>query len=756
MSIHILGIRHHGVGSAQHVSMRLEQIRPDIVLIEGPPEMEELLSFVGLPQLKPPVAVMIFRMDAPSLSRFYPFAEFSPEWVAAGYANRMGIPIRAIDMPARITLTKETTQEFSPEHSGHQEHIEKPELEADPLQHLASISGFDDSESWWEYQFERNAILCDTTDHFESVLLAMGALRENEGNHPQTSENEIREAYMRQSIRKAQSENYGNIAVVCGAWHAPALQDLVTYEKADIACIRKHLSKKENIYASWIPWTYDRLSLMSGYGAGITSPGWYHHQWQQNQDPEIHWLSKVAETFRTDGVDISSAHVLETYRLAFALSHLRGISHIRLKELNEAIVTVMCMGEPILLELIRKELIVGNRMGAVPDETPKVPLQVNFEKEIKRLRLSLSSTPKIYHLDLRKENDLERSILFHQLDILTIPWASRTSSRTKGTFKESWTLTWQPEMMIALIDKSYLGNTIEAAAIQQIYQQARQTKNIEVITRLVELVIPAQLNDCIGLLLNRMDELSVISTDIEDLMQSMPKLVHISRYGDVRKSDLAILSTIAERLFCKIFIGLPMACYGLDEATSNRFFGWIADLHHAIRIYESDTMTASWHEMLLKIVDKQGIHDIIQGCVCRLLHDAAILSHDETSYKLSLALSISRDPQHVASWMEGFLRGSGMILIYDHRLWNLIFTWIDSLDKGNFLSILPYVKRAFSRFQFGERRQIGEKAKKGLVLIRSSADLGEDENQNMEQIRAIWNTIDVLLGNRMIDLKIDI
>lgn len=755
MSVHLLGIRHHGVGSAQHVSQRLEQIRPDIVLIEGPPEMEALLSYVGHADLKPPVAVMIFRMDDPSLSRFYPFADFSPEWVAAGYANRMDIPIRAIDMPARITLTKGTEQKISTEQPEDKANIENPKIQIDPLQQLAAISGFDDSESWWEYQFERNAILSDTTEHFESVLMAMGALRENEPNHHPNAENEIREAYMRQAIRKAQSEFFENIAVICGAWHAPALLELNTYEKPDIACIRKLSSKNENIYASWIPWTYDRLSLYSGYGAGITSPGWYHHQWQQHQNPEIHWLSKVAETFRSDGLDISSAHVLETYRLAFALSHLRGISHLRLQELNEAILTVMCMGESILLELIRKELIVGDRMGTVPDETPKVPLQVNFEKEIKRLRLPLSPTPKIYHLDLRKENDLERSILFHRLEILTIPWAVRTSSRTKGTFKESWTLTWQPEMMIALIDKSYLGNTLEAAALQEINQQARQTKHIEVITRLLELVIPAELNDSIGLLLNRIDELSVISTDIEDLMKSMPKLVHISRYGDVRKSDLALISTIADRLFFKIFIGLPTACYGLDEATSNRFFGWIADLHHAIRIYESDTITVSLYEMLLKIVDKQGVHDIIQGCVCRLLHDAAILSHEETSSKLSQALSSSRDPQQVASWMEGFLRGSGMILIYDHRLWNLIFTWIDSLDKEIFLSILPYVKRAFSRFQFGERRQIGEKAKKGLVHITTSADVGENENENMEQIRSIWNTMDVLMGKRLIDLKIE-
>ena len=38
MPVTILGIRHHGVGSAKNVAERLEQLRPDMILIEGPPK----------------------------------------------------------------------------------------------------------------------------------------------------------------------------------------------------------------------------------------------------------------------------------------------------------------------------------------------------------------------------------------------------------------------------------------------------------------------------------------------------------------------------------------------------------------------------------------------------------------------------------------------------------------------------------------------------------------------------------------------
>src|SRR5690606_41719112 len=38
--VHVLGVRHHGPGSARAVRAELERLRPDAVLIEGPPEAD--------------------------------------------------------------------------------------------------------------------------------------------------------------------------------------------------------------------------------------------------------------------------------------------------------------------------------------------------------------------------------------------------------------------------------------------------------------------------------------------------------------------------------------------------------------------------------------------------------------------------------------------------------------------------------------------------------------------------------------------
>ena len=46
MSTHLFGIRHHGPGSARSLRLALEALKPDIVLIEGPPDAQEVLPLM--------------------------------------------------------------------------------------------------------------------------------------------------------------------------------------------------------------------------------------------------------------------------------------------------------------------------------------------------------------------------------------------------------------------------------------------------------------------------------------------------------------------------------------------------------------------------------------------------------------------------------------------------------------------------------------------------------------------------------------
>jgi len=245
--VHVFGIRHHGPGSARALRGALDALLPDVVLVEGPPDADALIGFVGHEQLRPPVALLVYPPDDPGRGVFYPFAVFSPEWQALSWAAAHRVPARFMDLPQAVQLA-----------SGDDE---KEARSADPLEALARAAGYDDPEQWWEQSIEQRL---EPAGLFAGLLEAMAALRAGAPD-PGLRERQ-REAHMRRTIRAGLAEGFQRIAVVCGAWHAPALDDLGP-AKADDALL-KGLPKRKAL-ATWIPWTHSRLSFRSGYGAGI-------------------------------------------------------------------------------------------------------------------------------------------------------------------------------------------------------------------------------------------------------------------------------------------------------------------------------------------------------------------------------------------------------------------------------------------------------------------------------------------------------
>lgn len=232
MPVHLLGIRHHGPGSCRNVVEALQTLKPDLILLEGPAEAEPLIRFVTDEQMKPPVALLAYQPDCPQNAVFYPFAEFSPEWQTLCYAVRNGIPLRFFDLPLAYAMPLEyPAPEVTATMEGETDKSETEEETAlaiqetfagDPFDYLAEAAGYTDGESWWEMNIEQRK---DNTEIFQAVDEAVTALRE--ALPKKTSRRDLlREAWMRKMLRTAQKENFSCIAVVCGAWHVPALETM--------------------------------------------------------------------------------------------------------------------------------------------------------------------------------------------------------------------------------------------------------------------------------------------------------------------------------------------------------------------------------------------------------------------------------------------------------------------------------------------------------------------------------------------------
>lgn len=730
MALHYCGIRHHGPGSAKRVLELLEQYKPDCVLLEGPPDAQDMLSWTSDPGFKLPVALLIYVPDAPAQSVFYPFARFSPEWQAMQYSTANNIPLRWMDLPCyhSFALKKDKNEALTAAEIA----VEK----FDPIAALGQAAGYSTQEElWWELYAE------DPLTHINLTPEINNAFTEIRGNHliPGPYIEKLREAWMRRSIRQAQKDGYENILIICGAWHIGALQ-LAGFKTREDDELLKKLPKTKTA-ATWIPWTNDRLAYESGYGAGVYSPGYYEHIWDYPADEGQRWLSKVAAMLRQKNMDISSAHVIEASRLAQNLAVLRGYPRVSLHELNDACIAVFGQGDDILLRLIRSELITGHQIGEVPALAPRVPLLADIEKEQKKWRLKPESGEKILLLDLREENDLGKSIFLHRLGLLQIHWGDKHHVRSKGTFKEQWNLRWKPELLIHIIEKAPFGNTLPLACENYIRQKLLSTDLLE-LGELLKAVIPAELPQLTRHLIQAIEQVSATTQDVLSLMNVVPQLVQIIRYGNVRRTDAGQINVLAESMLGRIYIGLPPACLQVDEDAGIAIADKIFRIEHAVSLLQNIEHKNSWEECLLAIHRQKGTQAYIDGSVTRLLIDHEVLSGLGAENSLRLALSMTRLPWEVAAWLEGFLRGSGMILLADPTLFLLLYEWVQNLGPEDFQAVLPLLRRSFSHFESAERRKIGEKVKnfslgRGVQTSSSAIDISQNRESG-------WAGIDII------------
>lgn len=701
IKMHFLGIRHHGTGSARRVLQRLEELRPDLVLVEGPPEFDPLLKWVDAASMKPPVALLGYNQDDPQQATFFPFAEYSPEWQAILYANTHKIPVRMMDLPLRYSFDSSFAAQVARDGGVH-----------DPLLLLAQLDGFKDSEAWWERRFESAGSQTSSAQHFEAVMLAMTALRKAGVLSALEKENHFREAWMRQLMRTAQKEMYANVAVICGAWHAPALVDFAQNEKADKAILADLPKSKINIGATWVPWTNERLGMQSGYGAGVQSPGWSEYRWQFPDRVGEQWLSAVARLFRKKSMDISTAHVIETERLGMTLAAMRGLPAPTLDDYNEATATVMCMGDELLLNWVKKELTIGNRMGSIEGKMPLLPLQADFERQVKKLRIKQAPEPIEMEVDLRDPNHLEKSIFLHRVVALGIRWGDcRSDEKSKGTFREIWTLEWRPEILVDIVARGPWGNTVKEAATAWLTDRTRNAAVIGDLTILIAHAFPGELFEVTEFILQRLDEMAATTTDIPELMATIQPFIRTLRYGNVRNTDKAAVEHLLDGVIVRICAGLSVAAYQIDEDAAQNLFNLIHQTHDALHTFENETWTLQWLSALQQVDDK--CHPLVAGCAARLLFVAGKLSPQATAVRFSRALSAGYDPEFSASWIEGFLKGAGVALLYDNQLWNILYEWTDTLPVDQFLPLLPVLRRTFSQYEPADRRRIGEKAKGG-------------------------------------------
>lgn len=753
----LLGIRHHGPGCAHALTAALEQLKPDLILLEGAAELQDSWALMAAEGMTPPVAQLVYDPQQPRRSVIYPWASFSPEWQAMRYAIAQGVDLQMMDLPVSSRMALEASLQPADEqadNAGDQsgadaqdgstdaqvpqaiaqpeaddgddgDESEEPDWPALPnssqmLDRISAAAGFSDHEIWWDAFIERHSgglslfaaihqLMSEARAQWQQQLAPL----EDYSPEQQLSLHieQVREAWMRKQLTQAR-KSYQRIVVVCGAWHVPALAAKVT--QRDDNALLKGL-KKQKMDVAWIPYNFQRLSQQSGYGAGVESPAWYQHLFdahQRQSDPEqttIQWLIRAAGLLRQHGFDCSSAHVIEAVRLSMSLALLRGQSTPGLPELTDAIRSVMTEGREAPLAQIQQSLLIGGQLGQLPDSIPMLPLEQDLENQLRALRLKRLDTTEHLTLDLRKDSGLNRSRLFRRLQVLQIPWARPYGHQNigKGTFKEEWVLKWPPEAAIALIDASLLGHTIEQACRQQLQEWLQQSQQVSEIVGLIDQLLLCHLPDAVEPAVKQLSEVAALSADLLDMMNALLPMVQLMRYGSVRQIDSNSLGHVVESIVIRACNGLAPACACLDEDASYRMLEAMENLHSAIKLLDMPEYNQRWLSALAEVSEYAGVHGVLRGRTSRMLHEQQGIDDDELNQRFRLNVSACEDVDRAAAWVEGMMFGAAASLLYDDVLFKLLDQWLMQLAEEDFRRVLPLVRRTFSSFDSSELNQIG-------------------------------------------------
>ncbi|MEZ5270901.1 MAG: DUF5682 family protein [Ilumatobacteraceae bacterium] len=697
-TVHLFGIRHHGPGSARSVRRALDAVQPTAVLVELPADVQPALAWMGRPGLVPPVALLGYVPDRPGRAAFLPFAEFSPEWQACQWAVQHQATVTAIDLPLRHALAGEA--------EGDEQELALAEHPVgDPLAALAAAAGDPDAERWWEDMVEHRG---EGVEAFAAVAAAMTAVR---GTWEATSAGEARrEAHMRQAVRAAIAAGHQQVAVVCGAWHVPALAAPLPPAAVDTRTLRG--LPKVKVGVSWVPWTHRRLASATGYGAGVRSPGWYAHVFRHpGPDGVARWFAEAARRLRAEGLSASPDHLIAATRGADALAALRGRPRPGLAEVLDAADAVMAGGASsgsAGMAVIQRDLLVGDAIGEVPEDAPQVPLARDLAVRQKKVRLAPAADERTVELDLRTPTGRGRSVLLHRLAALGVPWGRLAEGRgSSGTFRETWVLRWEPELTIQVIEASGYGTTVEVAAAARLTERAVAATALADLVTVLEAALLADLPGVVRPVVERLAAQAAHDPDVVTVMDTLGPLARALRYGDVRGTDASALRQMFDGLVVRVVAGTVVACRSLDDEAAAVMAERIAATQAALALVEHPARRGEWPAVLALVAERSDVHGLVQGRAARLLHDAAVWNRARVGARLARALSAGTPHAAGAAFVEGFLAGSGTVLMHDRELLDVVDGWVSGLAADAFSATVPLLRRTFGGFDPAERRQLG-------------------------------------------------
>ncbi|MCI9360190.1 MAG: hypothetical protein HFG65_04370 [Hungatella sp.] len=720
---HVFGIRHLSPAGAWYVREYLDEMKPELVLIEGPSDFTELIEELGGSKVKPPIAVMAYTQELPIRTILYPFSNYSPEYQAILWAREHRCRCRFCDLPSDVFLGISKNRDVK----------ESRDNDESVYKGLDRMSEDGDHETFWERTIEHAA---DFEGYQKGAAQFGRSLREltlsevtltgrekSKEQRWEDAENLVREAYMRGEIKKAVEEGIPpeKIVVITGAFHVEGILGRETFE--DEISEWKRLPRLET-KKTLMPYSYYRLSERSGYGAGNRAPAYYELLWKglclgKPDYASGRYLTSLAVFQRKHGNMASSAQVIEAMRLARSLAELRGYEIPALKDLRDAAVT--CMGHGNFSEIVvaAADTEIGTTIGSLPQGVSQTSIQTDFYRKLEELRLEKykSLTAERLSLDLREKltvrsrksafMDLERSFFLHRLRVLNIRFASLEGSRQENaTWAENWLLQWTPEAEIQIVEAVLKGDTVEQAAGFELKTRIEENPSISGLAAVVEEACYCGIPQALSMAVSALQKSAVDSASIIELADTAMSLSVVIRYGDIRKLDRTPLLPLLSQLFLRSSLILAEECICDDQAAGN--VGKAINLLNDVVLNHDFLDEERWLRILSEIASRDDLNTRLSGLAAAVLLERGQMASEELGREVERRLSRGIPAELGAGWFEGLSMKNHYALIARMTLWEKLSGYLDTLSEEEFKRALVFLRRAFADFSAEEKDRIAE------------------------------------------------
>ena len=500
--VYFAPLRHHSPACAFALQAMLRELRPAAVLIEGPEGFTQMLPLLQDERTQPPVALLsqttlpagVAGQAPRTQSAFFPFCDYSPEWVALREGAALGAQVAFIDLPWQARAERDRQHGGTDGSTGGEQAdslmAERYLAHSRYLNALATRAGCRDHDELWDHLFEVRgaARLADWRALFGDVFAycAMArldyepAVLEAEGSLP-------RERHMAAHIAHWRAKVDGPVVVVTGGFHTSALIELLTKDQHKAVAAEGQAA----IAPGWlIRYSFERLDALNGYASGMPAPAYYQAIWESLQgtpqsallDVALDTLTTLAQQSRARGLQqrISTAEVQAAVLQAARLAALRGHAGPGRCDLLDAMQSCFVKGAiddgaQGLLDDMRR-LLTGSRLGDIPPSAGSPPLVEDARALARRHGLRLDdSERRTARLDLyRKDRHRQRSRYFHLMHYLDSGLARLQSgpdflagSGLELLFEE-WTYAWTPLVEARLIELSADGASLAEVALARL------------------------------------------------------------------------------------------------------------------------------------------------------------------------------------------------------------------------------------------------------------------------------------------------